>query len=77
MKWAMARAAEARQAWKRSAATGSADDEQTELVTQIDYHLFRELGYGDGKCGWLHRRGLHDPAYLTPCCWLVVPLGVS
>jgi hypothetical protein len=69
-------AAEARQAWKRSRRDWLSDDEQTELVTQIDYHLFRERwaiaaetasGYIDGS--------LRDPAYLdSVLSWLLVPL---
>src|SRR5262245_24107873 len=35
-------AAEARRAWSRSRRDWLTDDEQTEIVTQIDYHLFRK-----------------------------------
>lgn len=69
-------ASEARQAWKRSRWGWLADDEQTERVTQIEYHLFRERwaeaateakGYTDGS--------IRDLSYLdSVLSWMVVPL---
>src|SRR5262249_51155475 len=69
-------AADAHQEWSRCHRDWLSDDPQTELVTQIDDHLFHQrwaetaeaaAGYVDGK--------FRDPAYLdSVLSWMPVPL---
>jgi hypothetical protein len=69
-------AAEARRSWSRCRRDWLSDDEQTELVTQIDYHLFRERWDEAAKAAADYIDGrFRDPAYLdSVLSWMPVPL---
>lgn len=69
-------AADARRAWARSRHDWLSDDPQTELVTQIDYHLFRErwAEAAESAAGYIDGR-LREPAYLdSVLSWMPLPL---
>jgi hypothetical protein len=69
-------AADARRAWSRCRHDWLSDDPQTELVTQIDYHLFRErwAEAAETAAGYIEGR-FRDPAYLdSVLSWMPVPL---
>jgi hypothetical protein len=69
-------AAEARRAWSRCRRDWLSDDEQTELVTQIDHHLFRERWADAAELANDYINGQHrDRAYLdSVLSWMPVPL---
>jgi hypothetical protein len=68
-------AAEARRAWGRSRRDWLTDDEQTETVTQIDYHLFRKRWSEATKLADAYIRGERQPAYLdSVLSWMPLPL---
>ena len=51
------------------------DDEQTETVTQIDYHLFRKRWSEAVKLANEYIRGEQQPAYLdSVLSWMPLPL---
>lgn len=69
-------AAAARRAWDRCRQDWLSDDPQTEMVTQIDYHLFRErwAEAAEAAAGYIDGR-FRDPAYVdSVLSWMPVPL---
>src|SRR5262245_1282507 len=68
-------AAGARRAWSRSRRDWLTDDEQTETVTQIDYHLFRRRWLEAVQLADKYIRGERQPAYLdSVLSWMPLPL---
>jgi hypothetical protein len=69
-------AAAARRAWSRCRRDWLTDDEQTELVTQIDYHLFRRRwDEATRMANEYVNRSMPEPAYLdSVLSWMPVPL---